>query len=343
MQSHIPSNIIRQLFFLGIILFLGVVLMGEMYFTMSAFLGAITVYILARNLMFRLQYTYKWKPALAAIVIIIISLVLIVMPFVWVFSVMLKRIEPVFSNHQIILDAFTHIDGYISREFNMTLFTADNIKQVLTKISSMAPALIGSTVGALTNLLLMYFLIFFMLINGKEMEEYIKGNLPINDINTDAVIREVKNMVLSNAIGIPVLAIIQGLMAMVGYWIFGVHGFLLFGIVTGICSVVPVLGTMVAWVPIAVYSFATGNSGSGIGIVLWGIFVIGLSDNIFRFMLQKKLADVHPLITLFGVIVGVNMFGFMGLIFGPLMISSFILLLKVYKDEFHPGKNAQVL
>ena len=66
----------------------------------------------------------------------------------------------------------------------------------------------------------------------------------------------------------------------------------------------------------------------------WGFGVIGLVDNLFRFLLNKKLGDIHPLITIFGVIIGVQLFGFIGLIFGPLLISMFLLLLKIYSSEF---------
>ena len=74
-------------------------------------------------------------------------------------------------------------------------------------------------------------------------------------------------------------------------------------------------------------------------MLVFGLAVIGSVDNIFRFWLQKKLGDVHPLITVFGVIIGVNLFGFIGLIFGPILISLFLLLLKVYSIEFRPNKN----
>ena len=73
-----------------------------------------------------------------------------------------------------------------------------------------------------------------------------------------------------------------------------------------------------------------------IGITLWGLIVIGLSDNVIRMILQKHLGDAHPLLTVFGVIVGLNMFGFLGLIFGPLIISLFLLLVKIYVKEFVP-------
>ena len=80
--------------------------------------------------------------------------------------------------------------------------------------------------------------------------------------------------------------------------------------------------------------FVQGERGKGIAMGIWGFGLIGLVDNLFRFILNKKLGDIHPLITVFGVIVGIQLFGFIGLIFGPLLISMFILLLKIYSSEF---------
>ncbi len=73
-------------------------------------------------------------------------------------------------------------------------------------------------------------------------------------------------------------------------------------------------------------------------MLVYGFGIIGTVDNIFRFVLQKKLGDVHPLITVFGVIIGINIFGFVGLIFGPIFISMFILLVKIYMNEFVEDK-----
>ena len=80
--------------------------------------------------------------------------------------------------------------------------------------------------------------------------------------------------------------------------------------------------------------FVTEHHFQGIGIMLYGMLVVGSTDNLFRMIVQKRLANIHPLITLIGVVIGVPLFGFIGLIFGPLLISLFLLMLKIYRDEF---------
>jgi predicted PurR-regulated permease PerM len=80
--------------------------------------------------------------------------------------------------------------------------------------------------------------------------------------------------------------------------------------------------------------FAAQKNWQAISMLIYGFGVIGTVDNIFRFTLQKKMGNVHPLITVFGVVIGISLFGFIGLIFGPILISMFILLVKIYMNEF---------
>jgi predicted PurR-regulated permease PerM len=189
-------------------------------------------------------------------------------------------------------------------------------------------------VSALLNTFIAYFLLWFLLINASSVEIWLKRNLPFTPDNRFKVIAEVKESVMSNAIGLPIMGAIQGVVAMTGFWIFNVSDPVLWGVVTGICSFIPFVGTMAAWVPIALLTLASGDINNGIGQIIWGFVVIGLCDNVFRMIIQKKIGDTHPLITVFGVIIGLNLFGFLGLIFGPLLISLFLLLVKIYINEF---------
>ena len=96
----------------------------------------------------------------------------------------------------------------------------------------------------------------------------------------------------------------------------------------------PMIGSALIWVPAGIFKLSEGASWQGIAIILYGLLVIGTVDNVFRLVFQKKFADIHPLITILGVIVGLQLFGVPGLIFGPLLISYFILLLKIFNEEF---------
>lgn len=332
--NKIHPNKVRQFIFLAIIIFLFIVIWQQMYFMLAAFLGAMALYTLTRGIMYKLIIHYKWPRWLVALFLIISSLIIIIMPFAWIISILINKLQPYVANPKAIYNLMGGIDSYLQDKFHLKAFTEKNIQSVIQALTSLVPKLLGSTLATITNIGIMYFILYFMIIQCDVMEAWIRRHLPLKSSNNNKVLTEVRAMVLNNAIGIPVLAVIQGIVSVIGYMIFGVNEPILWGIITGLCSVVPIIGTMAAWVPIDLYLFSIGNEGAGIGILFWGLLAIGLSDNIFRFMLQKRLGNVHPLITVFGVIIGVNIFGFVGLIYGPLLISMFILLVKIYADEF---------
>jgi predicted PurR-regulated permease PerM len=166
------------------------------------------------------------------------------------------------------------------------------------------------------------------------MEDALYEHIPLKDGNVEMIGKDVKRMVVASTLGIPFIAIIQGIVGLIGYLIIGISEPLLWFVITCITSMLPIVGAALVYVPLTIILFAQGENGKGIAMAIWGFGVIGLVDNLFRFLLNKKLGDIHPLITVFGVIVGIKLFNFIGLIFGPLLISLFILLLRIYGSEF---------
>jgi predicted PurR-regulated permease PerM len=173
-----------------------------------------------------------------------------------------------------------------------------------------------------------------MLYYGREMEMTLFRIIPLKDTNTTMLASETKKLVRANALSIPLISIIQGLTATLGYFIFGVQEWALWGFLTGIFAFFPVVGTMIVWIPLVIYTYTTGNSGMAIGLALYSIIVTGNVDYISRITIMKRLGDVHPVITVLGVLIGLGLFGFIGLIFGPLLVNYIIVLFKIYMNEF---------
>jgi predicted PurR-regulated permease PerM len=114
----------------------------------------------------------------------------------------------------------------------------------------------------------------------------------------------------------------------------------MWGFLTGIFAFFPIIGTMMIWVPLVVYLFSQGMNVQASGLMIYSLIITGNVDYLARVTLMKKIGNVHPLITIFGVIIGLQLFGFMGFIFGPLIFSYFIVLIKIYAHEFvDPNKN----
>ena len=166
--------------------------------------------------------------------------------------------------------------------------------------------MLGATFNILGTIFFMFFILYFMLVNGRKMETSIYEHIPLKDENVVMLGKEVRNMVLSNAVGIPVIAILQGVVALIGYLIIGVKEPWFWFVVTCITAMLPVVGAALAYVPLAIIFFANGDTGKGIFMLIYGFGVIGTVDNIFRFTLAKKIGNIHPLVTVFGVIIGIS-------------------------------------
>jgi predicted PurR-regulated permease PerM len=173
-----------------------------------------------------------------------------------------------------------------------------------------------------------------MLTNCNKLEDWVEDGLPLRKDNLQRVRHQMNQMVISNAVGIPLIALLQGIAGLILYLILGIKEPLLWFALTAFTSILPLVGSSLAYVPLAIIQFASGDPTRGIIVLVYGLGVIVTMDNVFRLWLQRRIGNVHPLITLFGVFVGVPLFGFIGLIFGPLLISIFILLMRIYRVEF---------
>ena len=254
---------------------------------------------------------------------------------VWLAIINLQNIN---LDPQAIIAPFEQTAAIIKAKTGYNILGGDSLSFVLSSLPRIGQTLMGGISSFAVNMFVLVFVLYFMLIGGKKMEQYVNGILPFNETNTQNVVHEINMIVRSNAIGIPLLAIIQGGVAMIGYWIFGAPNILFSGFLTGFASVVPMVGTALIWVPIAIYMALIGNWLQAIGLAAFGALVISQLDNLIRFIIQKKMADIHPVISIFGVVIGLSLFGFMGVIFGPLLLSLFFLFVDMFKKGYLDGE-----
>jgi predicted PurR-regulated permease PerM len=333
-MNSISNNAIRQILILITIIFIGVVLFIHLKTFIPAFLGSYTLYVLMRKYMFILQGKYKWNKNLAAAVLMLLSFLVIMVPILILANMMTSRIAFAIEHSSDILNSIKNLIGTYEKRYNVDILTDENIRRISTIGAETLPKILGATFDTLTTILVMYFILFFMLVDGRKMESHFYEWVPLKDENILLLRRDLNLLVNSNAIGIPLIAVIQAIVALIGYIILGVDQPIFWFVITCIAAMLPVVGAAAAYIPISLLFFAAGNNGKGVIMLIYGFGVIGVVDNVARFWLQKKLGDVHPLITVFGVIIGVSMFGFIGLIFGPILISLFLLMIKIYASEF---------
>jgi len=272
-------------------------------------------------------------------VYILISIIFIVLPIWAIVDYLIPQVSSFLNNTDQIVAQFNQVKIFMAdkpmlKDIDMSDESLLNFLQRLTRY---IPSILNSVMEVGVNILVALFVLYFMLVHGRTLESYIHRAIPFSNTSKKEIWAEVDLMVRSNAIGIPILGLCQGLVAMLGYWIFGVESFILLGILTGVSSIIPVLGTMTIYIPVCLTVFATGSLGNGIGLTLYCFLLVGGIDNILRFTILKTLGNVPPLITVFGVLLGLNMFGMLGLIFGPLILSSVGVLIKVYSNEYGKG------
>lgn len=334
MSDTISQNRIRQIFFIVILLLLGLLLFLELYSFLPAVLGAMTLYILMHRWMFFLTEKKKWRKGWTAALLMLLSFIVILLPVGLLANMLSSKVTYAVQHSSELVAALKKLVATLEQQFDVTITSEENINKLGNAITQSLPQILGATFNTVTTIFFMYFILYFMLVNGRYMEDALYEYIPLKDENVNKVSKEVNKMVVSNAIGIPLIAFAQGLVGLIGYLIIGVkEPFFWFG-VTCIAAMLPVVGAALAYVPLAIIFFAGEEMGRGIAMLIFGFGIIGTVDNILRFTLLRRLGDVHPLTTVFGVIIGLNLFGFIGLIFGPLLISLFILLLKIYSSEF---------
>jgi predicted PurR-regulated permease PerM len=333
-NDTINQNRIRQIFFIIIILLLAGVLFFQLYTFLPAVLGAVTLYILMHRWMFYLTEKKKWRKGWTALLLMLFSLIVILLPIGLLINMLSSKVTYAIQHSAELTEALKKVVANVEQKFDITIASQENINRLGKGIADSLPGILGATFNSLATIFFMYFILYFMLINGRKMENALYEYIPLKDDNVDKLGKEVNTMVMSNAIGIPLIAVAQGVVGLIGYLIIGVkEPFFWFG-VTCIAAMLPVVGAALAYVPLAIIFFANNQTGQGIAMLLFGFLIIGTVDNILRFTLLKRLGNVHPLVTVFGVIIGLKLFGFLGLIFGPLLISLFMLLLRIYSSEF---------
>ncbi|MDP4130619.1 MAG: AI-2E family transporter [Bacteroidota bacterium] len=324
---------VRQFFFLAILVLIGLLLFSRLQGFLPSFLGAVTFYVLMRKYMKHLLIR-KWKPWAAALILMLVSFLIIMLPVYFLVNTVSSKVGYAISHAQEITSTLLVFLRDIESRVGYHFLNEETVRNLTGMAIQELPLILGATFNSVLALFIMYFLLYFMLTNCHVMEDWLDDVLPLRRDNLVKVQKEVNNMVVSNAVGVPLVAFVQGIAGLIIYLIVGVPEPFLWFALTGFASLIPVLGAALAYIPLSIILFVGGETAKGFIILIYGLLVVGTIDNVFRFWLQKKIGDVHPLITVFGVIVGVQLFGFIGIVFGPLLISLFILLMRIYYVEF---------
>ena len=332
MNGISPSKI-SQILILFLLFSLGSLIFRESIPYLSGVLGAVTLYVLLRPLMERLKYR-GWKDGVAAIVLMLLSFFCILVPVGAFVLLLINKIGKATKNSEKLIAIFKMYISDWEGRLDIDLSSQLDFSQFSSILTGTLKGFLGGTATSLIAIGIMYFLLYYMLIARKKFHTSLLIYIPLKEDNLRSMGEEIRSMVRSNAFGIPMVAIAQGVIGLIGFLLFGVKDPFFWAFVVTIGSMIPIVGAFVGIAPVFILAMAEGNMVQAWGILIYGIVVVGATDNLVRLFILKRLDNVHPLITLLGVIIGVPIFGFIGLIFGPLLISMFLLVAKIYRMEY---------
>lgn len=337
-MKTIPSKIIRQIFALLIIIIIGALIFKQLLPYLSGVLGAITLYVLLKGWMIKLV-KLGWNKNLAASLLMILSFVGILLPISGIIALLGSKVSEVVKNSEDFVNALKEQLKVIESRWGYDFASNIDVSAISGWLSHNLQNIAGNTFSMFIAIAIMYFMLYYMLVSPAALKNTLKKFSPFSTENMTVIGNEGIKMVRSNALGIPLVAFAQGVIALIGFLIFGIENPFFWFVIVFIGSMIPFIGTLIGILPVFVISLSSGNTFQAWAILIYGIVVVGSTDNLIRLFVLKKLDGVHPLITLIGVIIGVPLFGFIGLIFGPLLISLFFILIQLYQKEFGENSN----
>jgi predicted PurR-regulated permease PerM len=303
---------------------------------MSIILGLILAFIFSP--IYNLIYRVTRSPNFSATFVCIILILLIVLP-IWFFTPMV--IDQVFK---VYLSAQKTDFVVILKQIFPSFFSS---QQFSTEIGGMMHTFVVNTANSLLNalsevitnfaslalqVLVILFTFYFTLRDKEQLGDYVKSLSPFSKDIEHKLFKYSKDITASVLYGQVLIGIIQGIILAIGLFIFGVPNALLLSIVAIIAGILPILGPMAVWIPVLVYLLVVGNTGSAIGILVFGLIASNI-EHILRPMFISRMTQLHSGIVLIGMIAGLFLFGVLGLIIGPLILAYLIVILDAYREQ----------
>lgn len=315
-----------------IIIALGILIAYSLQAIFSAILSTLVLYTIMRPGFIQLVEVKGWNKRFTAILLIFISIILIILPFYALSSMVLSKISELRNNEIFFRNLLVKLQHLIPVKINQELIQ-DGLNRLGTWATQLFPSIISSAANIVLSLLVMYFLLYFMLVERRKFENSLLKYAPFREQNALRFAEEMRNNTYANVLGQGLICLVQGTLVSLSFYVLGYKDPVFWGVITTFISFIPILGPPVVFVPAAILQIANGNNFAGWAMLIFGFVVIINIDNVLRFIIAKKVGNIHPIITVIGVIIGIPLFGILGLVFGPLLLSYFILLVKIYETS----------
>ena len=318
---------------LVIIIALGCLIAYSLQGIFGSILSTLVLYTIMRPGFIYLVEEKKLNRSFTAILLLFISVILIILPFYALSSMVIQKINELQNDHLYFQHLLTKLKRLVPVGTDAQQLLEEGIKKAGTWATELFPSLISGAFNIVLGLLLMYFLLYFMLVENERFEAALVKYAPFRAQNAQRFALEMRNTTYANVLGQGFIALVQGSLVSLCFSVLGYTDPVFWGLITVFISFVPILGPPVVFVPAALLQIADGNNFAGWALIIFGFVVIINIDNVIRFMIAKRVGNIHPIITVIGVVIGIPLFGILGLVFGPLLLSYFILLIKIYETS----------
>jgi len=342
--KYMNKNFIAKTFLIILIIFV----IFACYLVFKPFL----VEILAAAILVSIFYTpYEWlvkkfhdRRNLASLVMCLLIILIVIIPAINLIIYTAQRSVLAYSDMINFLNR-TNLDGAIKSNIlekanllgldgnDLKVFAADIAKKSSNWLVSGAATLVKGTTGFLISLIIIIFTMFFFFVDGKKMVEKIMYLTPLSNKYDKEIFKKFRDVSYSTMISTFVVAIMQGAVGAVGFIIVGLPAFFA-GLLMGFFSLLPYIGAGFIWFPVAVYLLFVGEIWQGIFLLVWGVLVISMIDDVIRGYIIKGKAQVHPIFVILSILGGISLFGFWGVFLGPLIISIAITVFHIYELEY---------
>ncbi len=221
-------------------------------------------------------------------------------------------------------------------EERLTPLVSGALSRFAEGLNALIQGAVGGLTSALLDLVLFLMMLFFLLKDGAALGTELRHISPLSAEQEDQIFDHLSRTVKGVLQAMALVPLAQGVLGVLGFWLFGVPSAVLWGVMVILASLVPILGSPLAWVPACVYLFATGSTWPGVGMLLYGVFVISSIDNFVKPWLLKEAANIHPVLGFLSIFGGILAFGATGFLVGPVVLSLVLSAVRIYRLDILP-------
>ncbi len=218
-------------------------------------------------------------------------------------------------------------------KFDIHTAIASGLQRMSLSVLSSSASVLGSLARFTADFLFMLIVVFFLFRDGERWTANLGGLMPLSPAQTSRLFRNINDTIIGNVYGIVSVGLTQGVLTAIATAIVGLPSPLLFSIAAFFASILPVVGAALVWVPAGLYLIFTGALWKGIFLLAWGVLVISTIDSIVRPWVVSGKVELHPLVLMFVILGGVQVFGFLGLFLGPVIVSVLAAVFQMLREE----------